>query len=297
MPTRNLLQASETGEFDDDTTSAGSDFSSDEEDELSGSTPYDRTTNSDPSMALRSRNKLSLPEGYAPERVPWEVKLLPIPSCSPAHHSTMNKVTQPISARVFGNTFIAGKPQNAAQSSMDMDDLQHSVIVSKSGHRRGFSFAPGDDSTDSAPFKETSEISIRSQGTASTPLAVVADNGRPRDQSHESLGNESISGSALKSRPYRHLSEGFHSVSDLGESPKLPERYGSGKSVLTAFKGSSGGSPSLSHGGSMSSMVDNDVVMDSVKQKGDSHFFAIAAARAAKNVSLNFKPTQRQVRA
>jgi len=245
-------------------------------------------------MTLRPTNKLALHESQRPDEASSKIKVLSIRSSIPARtHTTTNNATEPRLATTFGDISRAAKPQSGAQASRNKDSLQQAAAASKRGHRRGFSFVPGDDSADPVLSKETPNRNNGFQERTTTPLASVEGDAKTSDRSHESLRTGSNSTLAVGSRPYQYLPEAFRSVSDLGESPKLSEHYGSGKSVLTAFKGSSSGSPSLSYRGSMSSIVDSGAVKENGKQRGNSHY-AIAAARAAKNVSLDVKATQRQ---
>lgn len=162
------------------------------------------------------------------------------------------------------------------------------MTASKSGHRRGFSFAPGDDSTDPSASKVPSNKNTGSQASTVATQVAVKKSTKKSEGSHQSLGITSNSGSATGLRPYRQILDSPLFVSHSDESPTSGERYGSSKSVLTAFKGGS------SH--SISSIAGSDNGTETGKQQRSSSFAIAAAARAAKNVSLNGQTAQRHAR-
>lgn len=202
-----------------------------------------------------------------------------------------NDTTESMSTNTLADTSRTNEPQIGAHCFRDNNELEGVAITSKGGHRRGFSFAPGDDFTDSVLLDQTFDGRIGHPTSTAIPVAAVSDLQTKHLPSH-SLRNASASGSIAGVKPYRHPLDAFNSVSEIDESSKFGQPYGSGKSVLTAFRGGSGHSLLSSHRGSIGSIMTSDNGIDTEKRKGNSHF-AIAAARAAKNVAFNGKAIQR----
>ena len=134
-------------------------------------------------------------------------------------------------------------------------------------HRREFSFLPGDDSRN-GHLKSLMSKPNPSPDRASTRLADRKEGKSERDVS-------------AKAGPRPQLAKAIVPLSEVDNTRKLPHREGSGKSVLTAIKGSSSRSSSYSYQDSIGSNDGVSSLTGTRKGLGDNNF-AIAAARAAR---------------
>ena len=134
-------------------------------------------------------------------------------------------------------------------------------------HRREFSFLPGDD------FRNGHSKSIVSKPKPSPDRAST----RLVDKKEE----KSEQGVSAKAGPHPQLAKAIVPLTEEDKTRKLPQREGSGKSVLTAIKEGSSRSSSYSYQDSLGSNDGNISLTGTRRGLGDNNF-AVAAARAAR---------------
>ena len=154
------------------------------------------------------------------------------------------------------------------------------------GHRRGFSFLPGDDSAKPILSNAFGGQDNDLETNSVRPPAWQGTKQKRIDESGDSAQDKLSGGIAVGSRSQQPLRKPIvSSTAGLGVS-RGPQREGSGNSVRTTTISSSSRSPSLSHTGSLNSNAENDRLWEGSGRPGNGHL-AVAAARAARNGATN----------
>lgn len=161
------------------------------------------------------------------------------------------------------------------------------------GHRRGFSFLPGDDSANPISSNSFGGRDPGSEISLIRPLAWQDTKQKERGGSGESAKGELSGGWAVGLRSQQELIKSDVPSTARSDVSKNLQRDGSGKSILTTIISSSSRSSSLSHRGSLNNVAGTDGLREGSIRSGNSHL-AIAAARAAKIGTVNGRAFQRQ---
>ena len=159
------------------------------------------------------------------------------------------------------------------------------------GHRRGFSFLPGDDSTDTLSSSAFRGQDIDSEENLIRPLALQDAKQGEHDESGKSakdgLSGETVVVSSLQKRFAKSVAS---STAKSGVS-RNQQRDGSGKNVLTTIISSSSRSSSPTPRTSLNSSAEKDSLREGNSCPRNTQL-AIAAARAAKNGSIAARDLQ-----
>ncbi len=160
------------------------------------------------------------------------------------------------------------------------------------GHRRGFSFLPGDDSTDTLSSSAFRGRDIDSEENPIRPLALQDTKQGEHDESGKSakdgLSDETVVVSSLQKRFAKSVAS---STAKFGVS-RNQQRDGSGKNVLTTIISSSSRSSSPTPRTSRNSSAEKDSLREGNSCPRNNRL-AVAAARAAKNGSITARSFQR----
>lgn len=190
----------------------------------------------------------------------------------------------PIIPTASGKVVSPGKGQILSGGSKKLIGSNRSLSIQSIralGHRRGFSFFPGDDSTNPILFN-----TVGGQYTDCETISI-----RPLDWQDTKQGEHNGSGASAKgglssgmavgSRSQQPLAKSIVSLTAGSDVSRSPQPHGSGKSDLTTIIDGSSRSSSLSQRESLNSNVENDTVRKCFIRRGNSHL-AVAAARAAR---------------
>lgn len=160
------------------------------------------------------------------------------------------------------------------------------------GHHRGFSFLPGDDSTDTLSSSAFRGQDIDSEENPIRPLALQDTKQGEHDESGKSakdgLSGETVVVSSLQKRFAKSVAS---STAKSGVS-RNQQRDGSGKNVLTTIISSSSRSSSPTPRTSRNSSAEKDSLREGNSCPRNTQL-AVAAARAAKNGSITARTFQR----
>ena len=156
------------------------------------------------------------------------------------------------------------------------------------GHRRGFSFLPGDDAAN--------PISCKISGCLDTDFEMssfhtLVSPGEKQSENYSSGGGakeELIAKTAVISKSKQLLSKSVMSPTVRPRALKNPQLDGLGRSILNAIVSSSSRNSSVSHKGPLNSNIDNESLREDSIRRGNGRL-AVAAARAAKPRALNFR--------
>lgn len=190
----------------------------------------------------------------------------------------------PIIPTASGKVVSPGKGQILSGGSKKLIGSNRSLSIQSIralGHRRGFSFFPGDDSTNPILFN-----TVGGQYTDCETISI-----RPLDWQDTKQGEHNGSGASAKgglsggmavgSRSQQPLAKSIVSLTAGSDVSRSPQPHGSGKSDLTTIIDGSSRSSSLSQRDSLNSNVENDTLRECFIRRGNSHL-AVAAARAAR---------------
>lgn len=161
------------------------------------------------------------------------------------------------------------------------------------GHRRGFSFLPGDDSANPLSSNAFGSQDADYESSFVHPVAWQYTKQSEDGKSDKLTKTKLSSGMAVDSRSQQQLIKSVVSSTAGSDTSRDPQRDGSGKSVLTTIISSSSRSSSLSHRRSLNNLVGIDSLRQGSIRPGNSHL-AVAAARAAKNGTVNGRAFHRQ---
>ena len=148
------------------------------------------------------------------------------------------------------------------------------------GHRRGFSFFPGDDVANPISCTisgcQDTDFETNSFHTLVSPGEKQSENSGSGGAAKDELGTRI----AAISKSKQLHSKSVMSPSVRPRALKNPQLDGLGKSILTAVISSSSRSSSVSHNGPLNSTVDNESLREDTIRRGNGRL-AVAAARAA----------------
>ena len=156
------------------------------------------------------------------------------------------------------------------------------------GHRRGFSFLPGDDTANPISCKisgcQDMDFETNSFHTLASPGEKQSENSGSGGAAKEELGARM----AVISKSKQLLSKSVMSPTVRPRALKNPQLDGLGRSILNAIVSSSSRSSSVSHKGPLNSTVDSQSLREDSIRRGNGRL-AVAAARAAKPGAVNFR--------
>lgn len=170
--------------------------------------------------------------------------------------------------------------QDGAQEHKSNDNQYYFNVVSmtkwRQGHRRGFSFLPGEDSVNSK--SPHTQIDPGSDGQVSIPSTGCQDGNSGCDDVKRTMQDILVPSLPSSSQ------QATRSAMAPAVQAVMPNSRGddSSKGVLTALGGSSGQTPMSSRRPSVSSGMETSILRGTCKLS-ENHHFAIAAARAARN--------------
>ena len=154
------------------------------------------------------------------------------------------------------------------------------------GHRRGFSFLPGDDSADPTSSNAIGSQDMDSESNFIHPTAWQDTKQSEHGGSGKSTKDELSGGIAVDSRSQQRLFKSILSSTAESDVSSNPQRDGSGKSALATIVTNSSRSSSLSYRGSLINIVGTNSLQEDSIRPVNNHL-AVAAARAAKNGMVN----------
>lgn len=191
---------------------------------------------------------------------------------------------QPKTPTAFRNVIGLGRDQILQCWSKELlgtNDSQSSQPIHALGHRRGFSFLPGDDSADPLSSNDYIATDNDSEPKLIRPLAWQDAELGKRDECRRSPKDESFVATAIDLRSQEQLTKSVvSSTTKLGFS-RNPQHNLSGKRTITSTTSSSSRSSLLSRG-SLNSNAEKHGLREDSSRPASSHL-AVAAARAAKN--------------
>lgn len=162
------------------------------------------------------------------------------------------------------------------------------------GHRRGFSFLPGDDSANPTSCNAFGSQDMDSESNFIHPMALQDTKQSEHGGSGKSTKDELSGGMAVDSRSQQQLIKSILSSTAGSDSSRNPQRDGSEKSArTTTIITNTSRSSSLSYRGSLINMFGTNGLQEASIRPGNSHL-AVAAARAAKNGMVNGRAFHKQ---
>ena len=203
------------------------------------------------------------------------------PGLAPSRMATI----RPSMSTVPGKIVPLGKNQTLRGRSdkfTETNDPLSFQSIRALGHRRGFSFSPGDDSAAPTLFNAFRDQEVDNETKLIHPLAWREARQGERNESSESAKDEFSDAMASSLRWQKHTEAVVSSAVGLGTSSDS-QGEASGKSIPTTR---SSRSSSLSHRGYLNSNAENDRLRGVSSRPGNSRL-AVAAARAAKNRTVN----------
>ena len=213
--------------------------------------------------------------------------------------STQNRLRQdPVSSSIntsSQNMPTASEETNSSRKDQLLPRRPNKIIgttgsqsIRPLGHRRGFSFLPGDDVANPISCTisgcQDTDFVIYSFHTLVSPGEKQSENSGSGGAVKEELGTRM----AVISKSKQLLSKSVMSPSVRPRALKNPQLDGLGRSILTAIVSSSSRSSSVSHNEPLNSTVDSESLREQSirREKGR---LAVAAARAAEPGVVNFR--------
>ena len=203
-----------------------------------------------------------------------------------------NRLTQLGDNAALPNTLASSLSDSVAAIDSQKDSIQEcqtnnirknfnvtSMTRWRQDHRRGFSFLPGDDSVKT--MSPRGHKDIESGERVSTPLPGYRNEESGCDGVDETSKDISAPRLAPSSKPYQRLMKSVV-VPAVQTATTRVQRDDTSKNVLTTIRGSSGRTSTSSRRDSVGSNIETSSLRESRKLSGN-NYFAIAAARAAKN--------------
>ena len=156
------------------------------------------------------------------------------------------------------------------------------------GHRRGFSFLPGDDPANPISFTisgcQDTDFETNRFHALVSPGEKQSEISGSGGAAREELG----AGMAVISKSKQLLSKSVMSSKIRPSALKISQLHGLGRSILTAITSSSSPSSSVLHNGPLKSIVDNESLREDSIRRGNGRL-AVAAARAAEPGAVNLR--------